>query len=103
MGNGVGEVSRSSMFSLDAQELISYSCVRLYYQYKDKNLPFCTAPIHSLLHVVENIRRTGPPCHTWCFSMERFGGWVKRQVTNRTRPIVALTNRLLKEERVSSP
>lgn len=32
--------------------------------------------------------------------MERFGGRVKRHVTNRTRPILALTNQVLKEEMV---
>jgi hypothetical protein len=68
---------------------------RLYYQYDIKYLAFCTNPIHALLHVADNIRWLGPPSQYWCFSIERFGAWVKTQaISNRKKPIQFLNNRL---------
>ncbi|KAJ9096484.1 hypothetical protein QFC20_006427 [Naganishia adeliensis] len=44
----------------------------------------------------------GPPCHYWCYTMERYGGWVKREVlNNRKRPIEALNTRVLNQEQIS--
>lgn len=64
-------------------------------------MPFCTAPLHALLHIAHYVRRQGPPCHYWCFTMERHGGWLKRQVVkNRKKAIEALSNRVLVEEQV---
>ncbi|KAJ9115199.1 hypothetical protein QFC20_001066 [Naganishia adeliensis] len=74
----------------------------LYYRFDAKFLPVCTAPLHALLHMGECIRRQGPPCHYWCYTMERYGGWVKREVLkNRKRPIEALNNRVFMQEQIS--
>jgi hypothetical protein len=67
VGEWVKEFERCVVFSCDSSCRRHSYCPfhsRLYYRFQDKNLPFCTAPIHSLLHVVQNIRHTGPPCHT---------------------------------------
>ncbi|KAI5454312.1 hypothetical protein NCC49_004369 [Naganishia albida] len=60
----------------------------LYYGFKPKNLPVFTAPIHALLHIAQYIRKQGPLCHHWCFYIERYGAWVKRQAlpNARSRP-----------------
>jgi hypothetical protein len=80
--------------------LIDSFC-RLYYQYDVKYLAFCTNPIHALLHIADNIRWLGPPSQYWCFSIERFGAWVKTQaINNRKKPIQFLNNRLRREEQV---
>jgi len=76
-------------------------CRRLYYRYKISNLPYCTAPIHGLLHVVQYIRWQGPPAVYWCFSLERLVGQLKRETSNRKTPVAALGNRLLKKEQVN--
>lgn len=56
----------------------SLGAFRLYYKFEKKFIPFCTAPIHTLLHMVDCIEWQGPPCYYWCFSIERYGGWLKR-------------------------
>ncbi|KAJ9092704.1 hypothetical protein QFC20_007305 [Naganishia adeliensis] len=73
----------------------------LYYMYDPHNISYCTGPIHALLHIGHYIREQGPPCHYWCFTMERHGGWLKRQVVkNRKKAIEALSNRVLLEEQI---
>ncbi|QRV91937.1 Transposase family tnp2 [Ceratobasidium sp. AG-Ba] len=47
---------------------------RLYYQYKADRLQACTLPIHSLLHIADDIRTMGPVWCYWAFPMERFNG-----------------------------
>lgn len=65
-------------------------------------MPFCTAPIHALLHLVDCIEWQGPPCYYWCFATERYGGWLKRWAgENNKDTVVALSNRVVREEQVS--
>lgn len=73
---------------------------RVYYQYKEIHLPFCTAPVHAMLHIADYIEQQGPPCRYWCFAIERYGGWLKRELNNNQLPVVALSNRILKQEQV---
>jgi hypothetical protein len=64
-------------------------------------MPVCTAPIHALLHVAQYIRQQGPPCQYWCFYIERFGAYIKRQVVrNKKKPFETLHNRLVIEQRL---
>lgn len=105
LGQGFREVKLKSIVhsGMVLQRWLHRLRCRLYYQYDDKYIFFCTNPIHALLHIPQCIAHLGPPCHYWCFSMERYGGWVKRQVVhNRKKPIEALNNRVLREEQVGS-
>ncbi|QRV80885.1 Transposase family tnp2 [Ceratobasidium sp. AG-Ba] len=47
---------------------------RLYYRYRADRLQACTLPIHSLLHIANDIRTMGPVWCYWAFPMERFIG-----------------------------
>ncbi|KAJ9109972.1 hypothetical protein QFC20_003172 [Naganishia adeliensis] len=81
-----------------AQWALDYE--RLYYQYRESHMPFCTAPIHAMLHVVDYIEWQGPPCRYWCFCIERYGGWLKKELNNNQLPVVALSNRVIKQEQI---
>jgi hypothetical protein len=72
----------------------------LYYGGQTDNLQNCTAPIHALLHVVPIIDMQGPPCYYWCFSVERFGGWMKKNLHNRKDILKSLSNAVIKQEEV---
>lgn len=63
-------------------------------------MPFCTAPVHAMLHVVDCIEWQRPPCRYWCFAIERYGGWLKKELNNNQLPVVALSNRVIKQEQV---
>lgn len=81
--------------------LTSSSSSSLYYEFKYRNLPLCTNPIHALLHVADCIEEQGPLCNYWCFSMERTCGAIKRKAQrNRTNAITALSNSIAIREQV---
>ncbi|KAJ9105994.1 hypothetical protein QFC19_003329 [Naganishia cerealis] len=73
---------------------------RLYYRCSPNNLPFCTAPIHGLLHLAKYIRMQGPPAVYWGFSTERFVGWLKTASYNRQLPVTALGNIVETQEQI---
>lgn len=73
---------------------------RLYYRYQVNRLPFLTAPIHSLLHLHDQVLWQGPPCMYWCFSLERFAGWMKDNVDNWKDTTVAMGNSVKHREQV---
>lgn len=37
----------------------------------------------------------------WCFSLERFGGWLKSNLRNMKDPLITIANLVLKREQVS--
>ena len=57
------------LYSIHSPAIIS-----LYYRRDYKRLPVCTLPIHSLLHVADDIRYHGPVCIHWTWVMERYCG-----------------------------
>ncbi|KAF8868361.1 hypothetical protein BD779DRAFT_1452035, partial [Infundibulicybe gibba] len=57
-------------------------------------LPFCTLPVHALLHIADDIRHVGPVWCYWVFSVERFGGGLVPSVKNRLHPYTSLANRV---------
>lgn len=94
------------VMDMKPQSTMSADCSHsrsLYYRFDTKFMPFCTAPIHAMLHVVDCIEWQGPMCHYWCFPIERYGGWLKRWVgENNKDTVLALSNRIVREEQVSS-
>ncbi|KAJ9127066.1 hypothetical protein QFC24_001300 [Naganishia onofrii] len=96
------EMTQSEVDSLPAQ-LVKWvkDLEKVYYAWDMKYISSCTAPIHSLLHVAECVKRQSPLAMYWCFAMERYGGMVKRYAkNNRKQVITAITNRIIKEERI---
>jgi hypothetical protein len=68
---------------------------RYYYQYRLDCLPFCTLPVHALLHVPQDIRSTGPVSGCWSWVMERFCGVLGTVAQNGRRfPNATLSNRI---------
>ncbi|KAI0682508.1 hypothetical protein BC835DRAFT_1298874 [Cytidiella melzeri] len=57
-----------------------------YYQYEDFRLDFCVLPIHGLLHIADDIRTLGPMSVTWTFYLERYCGFLKRELQSRSQP-----------------
>lgn len=51
---------------------------RLYYRHTADRLRVCTLPIHSLLHVADDLAAMGPVRCYWAFPMERFCGALGR-------------------------
>jgi len=63
---------------------------RIYYQDNPKQLPTCTLPIHTLLHIADYIEGWGPVWCYWSFPMERFCGFIKHGVTSMRHPYTSM-------------
>lgn len=74
---------------------------RLYYNHRPERLRACTLPIHSLLHIADDIEAMGPVWCYWAFPMERFCGALGRANINPRFPFVSLDRRVLEVAQVS--
>ncbi|KAG8994297.1 hypothetical protein FRB90_000459 [Tulasnella sp. 427] len=63
---------------------------KLYYQYNASRVAFCTSNIHGVLHIPEDIRRSGPLWTAWAFIMERICSLTVRAVKSRLNPFGSL-------------
>ncbi|EUC56560.1 transposase family Tnp2 protein [Rhizoctonia solani AG-3 Rhs1AP] len=68
---------------------------RLYYRHDADRLRICTLPIHSLLHIADDIEKMGPVWCYWAFPMERFCGALVRANLNPRFPYASLDRRVL--------
>jgi hypothetical protein len=68
---------------------------RLYYRHSPDRLRVCTLPIHSLLHIADDIEAMGPVWCYWAFPMERFCGALGRANLNPHFPFVSMDRRVL--------
>ncbi|CUA70931.1 Elongator complex protein 1 [Rhizoctonia solani] len=59
---------------------------KLYYQKTTSGLRACTLPVHSLLHIADDISLMGPVWCYWAFPMERFCGALSRTTISRRFP-----------------
>jgi hypothetical protein len=99
-GSGLREVSQDMMPPpADSFTKAIITC-RLYHQCDSSTLPFCTSPMYALLYVTDYIEWQGPPRRYWCFAVERYGGWLKKELNNNQSAVVALSNRMIKQEQV---
>ncbi|KAJ9096477.1 hypothetical protein QFC21_005299 [Naganishia friedmannii] len=46
--------------------------------------------------------RQGPPSYYWCFAIERFGGWLKRNIKNRKDVLRSLMNIIMRQEQINT-
>ncbi|CCO36635.1 hypothetical protein BN14_10777 [Rhizoctonia solani AG-1 IB] len=61
------------------------------YVRNDKSwLRLCTLPLHSLLHIADNIKNMGPVWAYWAFPMERFCGALARASKSQRYPYSSL-------------
>ncbi|EUC57887.1 transposase family Tnp2 protein, partial [Rhizoctonia solani AG-3 Rhs1AP] len=74
---------------------------KLYYEHKASRLRACTVPIHSLLHVADDIQQMGPVWGYWAFPMERFCGALARTKISPRFPWESLDERMLQLAQVS--
>ena len=75
--------------------LIPYALCRYYYQYRAERLTTCRITVHALLHLVDDIKRTGPVWVNWSFVMERFCGLLLPAIKSKRKPYACLNKRLL--------
>ncbi|EGO30536.1 hypothetical protein SERLADRAFT_412356 [Serpula lacrymans var. lacrymans S7.9] len=68
---------------------------KYYYQYEENQLPVCTLPIHSLLHIAAGIRFCSPVWTSWTFYMERYCGYLQAGLHSRRFPWSNLNKRVL--------
>jgi hypothetical protein len=66
-----------------------------YYQNKPDRLRACTLPLHSLLHIADDIENMGPIWCYWAFPMERFCGALARANKSRRFPYIGLNRNVL--------
>ncbi|KAG8686434.1 hypothetical protein FRC11_008958, partial [Ceratobasidium sp. 423] len=67
----------------------------LYYRHTPNRLHVCTLPIHSLLHIADDIEAMGPVWCYWAFPMEWFCGALGRTNLNPCFPFVSMDWRVL--------
>ena len=68
---------------------------RYYYQYQAERLTACRITVHALLHIVDDIERTGPVWVNWSFVMERFCGLLGQAIKSKRKPYACLNRRIL--------
>lgn len=59
---------------------------KLYYEHKAERVRACSLPIHSLLHIADDIQFMGPVWCYWAFPMERFCGALCRTNISTRHP-----------------
>ncbi|KAF8604901.1 hypothetical protein BDV93DRAFT_84112, partial [Ceratobasidium sp. AG-I] len=67
----------------------------LYVRNDPGRLRLCTLPIHSLLHIADDIEAMGPVWAYWAFPMERFCGFLARSSKSRRYPFSSFNRRVL--------
>ncbi|QRV74283.1 Transposase family tnp2 [Ceratobasidium sp. AG-Ba] len=67
---------------------------QLYYCYTRDRLRACSLPIHSLLHIADDIEAMGPVWCYWSFPMERFCGFLSRAQKSRRFPFSGIDRRV---------
>lgn len=67
---------------------------RLYYQYQSDRLPFCTLPVHSLLHLPNYIIDSGPLWTVWSYPTERLCGFIVQLSKSKKNPYASFARRL---------
>ena len=68
---------------------------RYYYQYHAERLTTCRITVHALLHLVDDIKKTGPVWVNWWFVMERFCGLLLPAIKSKRKPYASLNKRVL--------
>lgn len=68
---------------------------RLVVQDKIGRINLVTTQIHSLLHIIDDMRSLGLPCNYWCFVMTRYVGHVKHAATINRHIVISLPNNRL--------
>ncbi|KDQ21906.1 hypothetical protein BOTBODRAFT_99767 [Botryobasidium botryosum FD-172 SS1] len=71
---------------------------RIYYQYQPDRLSTCPLTMHSVIHIPQNIRDSGPKWANWCFQMERYCGHLVRMIASRQHPYSGLNHRIFEAE-----
>ncbi|KAH7338737.1 hypothetical protein B0J17DRAFT_717186 [Rhizoctonia solani] len=74
---------------------------KLYYKHDPNRLRVCTLPIHSLLHIADDIEAMGPVWCYWAFPMERFCGALGRANLNPQFPFVSMDRRVLEVAQIA--
>jgi hypothetical protein len=64
--------------------------IRLYCRHAADQLCVCTLPIHSLLHIADDIEAMGPVWCYWAFLMERYCGALGRANLNPRFPFLSM-------------
>ncbi|KAG9124844.1 hypothetical protein FRC07_010018 [Ceratobasidium sp. 392] len=67
----------------------------LYYRKDKDRIRVCTAPIHALLHLADDIEIMGPMWCYWAFPMERYCGALARANKSRRHPFLSLDRYVL--------
>ncbi|TFK95079.1 hypothetical protein BDV98DRAFT_587357 [Pterulicium gracile] len=67
---------------------------QLYYQYQSDRLPFCTLPVHSLLHLPNYIIDSGPLWTVWSYPTERLCGFIVQLSKSKKNPYASFARRL---------
>jgi hypothetical protein len=78
-----------------------FNSSRLYYRHTSDRLRVCTLPIHSLLHIADDIEAMGPVWCYWAFPMEHFCGVLGRANLNPCFPFISLDRRVLEVAQLS--
>ncbi|QRV77922.1 Transposase family tnp2 [Ceratobasidium sp. AG-Ba] len=68
---------------------------QLYYRKERHRLRACSLPIHSLLHIADDIEAMGPVWCYWSFPMERLCGSLARSGKSKRYPYASLDRRVL--------
>ncbi|TFK97580.1 hypothetical protein BDV98DRAFT_632105 [Pterulicium gracile] len=74
--------------------LIPAFASRLYFQYQSDRLPFCTLPVHSLLHLPDQIINSGPLWTVWSYPTERVCDFIVRSSKSKKNPYASFSRRL---------
>jgi hypothetical protein len=61
----------------------------------------CTLPIHTLLHIADDIEAMGPVWAYWAFPMERFCGAIARANKSRRYPYSSINRHVLQVAQLS--
>jgi hypothetical protein len=52
----------------------------------------CTLPVHTLLHIAQNIQEVGPVWSYWAFPMEQYCGSLALSAKNKRFPYISISN-----------
>jgi hypothetical protein len=62
----------------------------LYYQYNPERLSTCPLTVHSILHIIDGIKASGPVWAYWAFPTERHCGYLRPGVRSKRYPFASL-------------
>ncbi|KAG9122347.1 hypothetical protein FRC07_001330 [Ceratobasidium sp. 392] len=75
--------------------------VQGYEKHRPTRLGACTLPLHSLLHIADDMTAMGPVWCYWAYPMERFCGSLARSQKSRRFPFSSLDRRVLEVAQLS--